>query len=216
MNQNSRCCYKSTPAVFFFLIWAFCSFGQVLSASTAGVEISEEKVLQYRKAVEQDSSVQGQTRQKLFELYDKALALLAQNKEIRSQTESFRQMQASLPEEMEKARQALAALNQPSGLPSAEGLSIAELEEKLAAARTDWDEARKHAEQVQQEMLRRTQRRTQIPQELLTARGQMDQLKQQSPPPVVPFRVSEPAQVSALVGQIQMETFRLQTELLEE
>ncbi|HOQ05597.1 MAG TPA: mechanosensitive ion channel [Anaerohalosphaeraceae bacterium] len=216
MNQNSRCCYKSTPAVFFFLVWVSCSFGQVLSASTAGVEISEEKVLQYRKAVEQDSSVQGQTRQKLFELYDKALALLTQNKELQSRVESFRQMQASLPEKMEKARQTLAALNQSSGLPSAEGLSIAELEEKLAAARTDWDEARKNAEQVQQEMLRRTQRRAQIPQELLTARGQMDQIKQQMPPLVVPFRAAEPAQATALVSQIQIETFRLQMELLEE
>ncbi|MEJ5260127.1 MAG: mechanosensitive ion channel domain-containing protein [Anaerohalosphaeraceae bacterium] len=215
MKQDSHCGYKSTLAVFFFLIWVSSGFGQVLSASAAGLEMSEEKVLQYRKIAEQDSSVSQQTRQQLFELYDKALAILAQNKEIRGRTESFRQMQASLPAELEKARQALAALNQPSGLLSAEGLSIAELEEKVAAARTDWDEARKNAEQVQQEMLRRTQRRTQIPQELLTARGQMDQLKQQ-PPPVVPFRASEPAQVSALVSQIQIETFRLQMELLEE
>lgn len=216
MNQDSRCGYKPTPVVFFFfLFWISSGFGQVLSISAAGLEISEERVLQYRKIVEQDSSVPGQTRQKIFELYDKALALLAQNKEIRSRIESFRQMQASLPEEMEKARQALGVFNQPSGLPSAEGLSIAELEEKLAAARTDWDEARKNAEQVQQEMLRRTHRRTQIPQELLTARGQMDQMKQQ-PPLVVPFRAAEPAHVSALVSQIQMEAFRLQMELLEE
>lgn len=215
MNQDSRCCYKPTPVVFFFfLVWVSGGFGQVLSASAAGLEISEEKVLQYRKTVEQDSSVNPSTRQKLFELYDKTLAVLAQNREIRGRIDSFRMMQASLPEELEKARQALAGLNQPSELPSAEGLSVADLEEKLAAVRTEWEKARKDAEQIQQEMLRRTQRRTQIPQELLTAREQMDLLKQ--PPPVRPFRAAEPVQVSALLGQVQMEQYRLRLELLEE
>lgn len=181
-----------------------------------GGEFSEEKILQFRKTVEGNLSLPEQTRQTLFELYDKALAVLAQTNEIRSRIDSYRKMQEKLSEQLEETRQALSQLGQQSSLPSAQSLTIADLEQNFAVARRMLEEVRKQDEQIQQEPLRRAQRRTQIPQEILAFQKQLEQVKQSRPPLLGPFKPEEPEQVSGLLGQIQIEHLRLQIELLEE
>lgn len=175
---------------------------------------SPEKVEEYRKSAEQ-ALLNEETRRKVLDLYDSILTILNQNKEIRSRIDSYRSLQESVPAEMEKVRRALSEIQQEESVP-ADGLSIMEMEKRLASAQLVLEEARKNSEQMQRQAASRIQRQSQIPEEIRTLREQIDSMKLTETVPVPLTQPADPSQAAALLQQCRLENLRLQVEALEE
>jgi potassium efflux system protein len=147
------------------------------STSEAGETPTIEQLQTEKKQVAESQKLNEDVKAKIAEIYDKAIAELKSAADFESKRKQFSQKRTDAPTNLKKTKELLAdqaAAAAPAATPET---TLPDAEQALAAAKLALEEAKKNVSNWESEPKRRADRRTGIPEELNTARQNLEQVK---------------------------------------
>ena len=158
-------------------------------ASVSGEEGEAEKVLsltavdvqRLRQQAEEAKDLTEETKAKILETYDKALAQLEAAEDWSNKAAAFDRVREEAPEATEALEKELKADLPESKLEVPKDASLDQLEQKLMEVKLDQEAANEQLIKLEAEVTRRRERRRKVPELLAVARQRLQVARGQGP-----------------------------------
>ena len=173
-------------------------------------------IQQLKKQVQESETLDEESKTKLLETYDRALAQLKPLEEARAQKATYAQQAAAAPPELEKLKAQLAepVVETVPQVPA--GAGVTELEQLQTTARNERDEIQKRATALENEPKRRLDRRAKVPEEIRAAKEQLAQVLERLAALQAEAQPTEQTRSGRVLAQLQQAALEARIAALEE
>ncbi len=220
-----RCVRFACAALLMFAVVAGVARGQTpASGAQAGEgsagpvvvqrEWTAEDIQRRRKEISDSEGIEAEVKSRLLETYDKALAELKDLEQYRAQRSAYARERDAAPAELEKVRAQLSEVPAEPKLEIDSQATAADLEEMVTAAQTEHDELARQATGLDNELKRREDRRTRIPEEIAALKEQVGQVQARLGS-IGPEASPEVQQANRLLLEIRQAKLEAQAAMLE-
>ena len=175
-----------------------------------------EDVQALRKQISESQTLPVETKNSILDTYDKAIAQLKLIEQYLTQKTTYLKSRQEVPQELEKLQQQLIEMvsDQPVIIPP--NLTVPEMEQKVAAAKKVFEEIGKQVVLLESEPKRRLDRKSKIPEEMASAKEQLNVVKQKlagfQDDPAAP----ELSRAKKNILEIQQQMYQANVDSLEE
>jgi potassium efflux system protein len=154
--------------------------GQEGNAEKA-LSLTTVEVQRLRQQAEEAKDLEEETKAKILETYDKAMAQLQASENWSNKAADFDRVREEAPEATEALEEELKA-DLPESKPELpEDASLDQLEQKLMEAKLDQETANEQLIKLEAEVTRRRERRKKVPELLAAARQRLSEAREQGP-----------------------------------
>lgn len=166
-----------------------------------------DRLPEIRKQVADMDLSDQDTKTKLLDIYDKAVAQWQQQSQLAEKTFEYSTRTKNVPTDLSKITEQIRQLAEEVYPANVADMALAEVERKVSAAQTALEETKRNSVTHEGEPKRRAERKIKIPEEMAGVREQLNQLQEKLPPAPAEAAISDIAfaervlQVVQIVGQ---------------
>jgi potassium efflux system protein len=150
---------------------------QEAAATDAVEQLTKEKLLARKKQVNESQTLSDEVKEKISEVYDKAITQLESTAEFEKKVQQYSQARKDIPGNLVKFKELLGGLAGAAAPQAGSETTLTQAEQSLVTARLNLEEARKNVTNLENEPKRRAERKIKIPEETSTFKKTLEDIK---------------------------------------